>query len=199
MKRKRRVHVVFAALFSVLVCVCFVACNMVKVMPLEGILEFTDVYDPDATVCIPAAYTGKDGNIEGLYRIDGRTMGSKTLKERVSLHPSSGMVISPKWHSDNGFQQHVLVKDGRVRRFRDKRMFRRRALCSDASNPGKLYIIESRCPMTMNGFARVLSRHSTDAVNLDMGRWGYGWIGRKKLMRWAAPMKDKQTNWIVVK
>jgi len=33
----------------------------VKVMPLTGKVEFTDTYDPEASVCIPAAYTGPDG------------------------------------------------------------------------------------------------------------------------------------------
>ena len=37
-------------------------------------------------VCIPAAYTGTDGRIEGQYRIDGMTRGFQALKERVSLH-----------------------------------------------------------------------------------------------------------------
>ena len=37
-------------------------------------------------VCIPAAYTGTYGRIEGQYRIDGMTRGAQALKERVSLH-----------------------------------------------------------------------------------------------------------------
>ena len=197
--RSRRRYIVISIILLVLVGrACLHYINPIKSFPIEGKLVFTDKYDPDAKVCIPAAYTGTNGKIEGQYRINGITKGGKGLKERVSLHPTKGIVISTQWQSANGFQQHVLVKDGKVRSFRDKRRFRRRALCNDASNPDSLFIIESRCRMTMNEFAAVLSKHSTNAVNLDMGRWGYGWNDKRKLSRWAAPFKSWQTNWIVI-
>lgn len=197
--RSRRRYIVISIILLVLVGhACLHYINPIKSFPIEGKLVFTDKYDPDATVCIPAAYTGTDGKIEGQYRINGVTKGEKGLKERVSLHPTKGIVISTQWQSANGFQQHVLVKDGKVRCFRDKRRFRRRALCNDASNPDSLFIIESKCRMTMNEFADILSKHSTNAINLDMGRWGYGWNDKRKLSRWAAPFKSWQTNWIVI-
>ena len=169
----------------------------VEVTPIQGNLEFTDKYQPDATVCIPSAYTDGDGKIVGQYRINNRSYGSKVFKERVSLHPSKGLVISSDWTSANGFQQHVLVKNGKVRSFKDKRKFRRRALCSDDSKPGSYLIIESTRRMTMNEFSAEVAKHSNNAVNLDMGRWGYGWIGEKKLSRWTRIYKNWQTNWIV--
>lgn len=197
--RSRRRYIVISIILLVLVGrACLHYINPIKSFPIEGKLVFTDKYDPDAKVCIPAAYTGTDEKIEGQYRINGVTKGEKRLKERVSLHPTKGIVISTQWQSANGFQQHILVKDGKVRSFRDKCRFRRRALCNDASNPDSLFIIESRCRMTMNEFAAVLSKHSTNAVNLDMGRWGYGWNDKRKLSRWAAPFKSWQTNWIVI-
>ena len=101
--------------------------------------------------------------------------------------------------SGNGFQQHVLVKNGQVRHFRDKRRFRRRALCSDDSSPGSLLIIESTRKMTLNEFATEVAKHSNNAVNLDMGRWGYGWIGNKVHSSWAIIFKHWQTNWIICK
>ena len=197
--RPRKRYIVISIVLLVLVGrSCLHSINPIRSLPIEGKLLFTDKYNPDAKICIPAAYTGTDGKIEGQYRINGITKGGKGLKERVSLHPTKGIVISTQWQSANGFQQHVLVKDGKVRSFRDKRRFRRRALCNDASNPDSLFIIESRCRMTMNEFAAVLSKHSTNAVNLDMGRWGYGWNDNRNLSRWAAPFKSWQTNWIVI-
>jgi len=197
--RPRKRYIVISIVLLVLVGrSCLHSINPIRSLPIEGKLLFTDKYNPDAKICIPAAYTGTDGKIEGQYRINGITKGGKGLKERVSLHPTKGIVISTQWQSANGFQQHVLVKDGKVRSFRDERRFRRRALCNDASNPDSLFIIESRCRMTMNEFAAVLSKHSTNAVNLDMGRWGYGWNDKRKLSRWAAPFKSWQTNWIVI-
>ena len=197
--RSRKRYVIFSIILLVLVGRAGMHhIKPVRSFPIEGNLIFTDKYDPDAKVCIPAAYTGTDGKIEGLYRINGVTRGGKTIKELISLHPTKGIVISTQWQSANGFQQHVLVKGGEVRRFKDKRRFRRRALCNDASNPDSLFIIESKSRMTMNEFAEILSQHSTNAVNLDMGRWGYGWNDKRKLTRWAAPFKGWQTNWIVI-
>lgn len=98
--------------------------NTVRNLLIEGELVFTDKFDPNAKVCIPAAYTGSDGKIEGLYLINGVSKGGKSLKERVSLHPTKGIVISTQWQSSNGFQQHVLVKKGNVR-FNEKSKFHR--------------------------------------------------------------------------
>ena len=171
----------------------------VKVTHIKGQVQFTDKYMPDVFMCIPAAYTDLDGKIEGQYRINGKTCGTKSRIERVSLHPTKGLVISKGWVSDNGFQQHVLVKNGKVRHFMDKRRFRRRALCSDDSATGTFLIIESTRKMTMNEFTAEVARYSKNAVNLDMGRWGYGWIENKIHSPWAIVFKHWQTNWIVCK
>ena len=51
----------------------------------------------------------------------------------------------------------------------------------------------------MNEFAAEVARYSKNAVNLDMGRWGYGWIENKIHSPWAIVFKHWQTNWIVCK
>ena len=66
-------------------------------------LVFMNQYDKDALMMIPAAYTNEDGTIQGEYRIDGKTYGTPSRKERISLHPTRGIIISGSWHSDNGF------------------------------------------------------------------------------------------------
>ena len=174
-------------------------CDKLKIIPIEGKLGFSDTYIPDASLCIPAAYTGLNDNIEGVYRINGSTYGSQSLKDRVSIHPQKGLLISTKWLAETGFQQHVLVKNGRARHFRDERRFRRRALCCGKEDPGQLFIVQTRDKMTMNEFAAEVSKLSWNAVNLDMGRWGYGWAGKKILSPWAIVFKHWQTNWIVCK
>ncbi len=174
-------------------------CDKLKIIPIEGQLGFTDTYIPDASLCIPAAYTGYNDDIEGEYRINGKTYGQQTLKERVSIHPQKGLLISKEWQADVGFQQHVLVKNGKVRSFKDQRRFRRRALCCNKEEPNKLFIIQSRDKMTMNEFAAEVSKYSCNAVNLDMGRWGYGWAGENILSPWAIVFKHWQTNWIYCK
>ena len=174
-------------------------CDKLKIIPIEGQLGFTDTYISDASLCIPAAYTGYNDNIEGEYRINGKTYGQQSLKERISIHPQKGLLISQEWLADTGFQQHVLVKNGKVRRFKDQRRFRRRALCCNKEEPNKLFIIQSRDKMTMNEFAAEVSKYSYNAVNLDMGRWGYGWAGENILSPWAIVFKKWQTNWIYCK
>ena len=174
-------------------------CDKLKIIPIEGKLCFTDTYIQDAALCIPAAYTGYNDNIEGEYRINGKTYGQQSLKERISIHPQKGLLISQEWLADTGFQQHVLVKNGRVRRFKDQRRFRRRALCCNKEEPNKLFIIQSRDKMTMNEFVAEVSKYSWNAVNLDMGRWGYGWAGENILSPWAIVFKHWQTNWIYCK
>ena len=162
-------------------------------------LIFTSQYDKDALLMIPAAYTNEDGTIQGEYRIDGKIYGTPSRKERISLHPVKGIVISGSWHSDNGFQQTVLVKNGRARMHDDSRKRIRRALCNESKDGCLLMIVESATPMTLSDFAKELSKICYTAVNLDTGNYGYGWYGKMKFSRWSYYNKGKQTNWICIK
>ena len=162
-------------------------------------LIFTNKYDKDALLMIPAAYTNEDGTIQGEYRIDGKTYGTPSRKERISLHPVKGIVISGSWHSDNGFQQTVLVKNGKERMHDDNRKRIRRALCNESKDGCLLMIVESATPMTLSDFAKELSKICYTAVNLDTGNYGYGWYGKMKFSRWAYYNKGRQTNWICIK
>lgn len=64
-----------AGLVCAVLAVRFVlVCREPEVIPIEiGEVHFTDKYNPEARLLIPAAYTGEDGTIEGEYRIDGKT------------------------------------------------------------------------------------------------------------------------------
>lgn len=159
-------------------------------------LLFTDKYDSKATLMIPAAYTNPDGTIQGEYRIAGKTYGTPSRKERISLHPQKGLVISGKWQSDYGFQQTVLIKNGKIRKHDDTKKRFRRALCTV---DGQLAILQSKIPQTLNAFSQSLSRYCDNAVNLDTGDFGYGWYGRVRFSRWAFYNKRKQTNWIYIR
>ena len=178
-----------------------VAASRIKVhiVHVPPTIEFTNEYNPDAYMCFPAAYTGLDGSILGEYRINGKTFGNKNFKERVSLHPAKGLIIHSRWRADNGFQQHVLVKDRAARKFTDTRKCFRRALCNEVAGSNTPLIIMSLYPMTLSEFAKELSRHCDCAVNLDMGDYGYGWKGKIKYSLWAYYNKDSQTNWICIK
>ena len=186
----------------ILVCHVFLAYDSgLEVFPIEdsGRLRFTDQYDPEALLMIPAAYTGKDGKIEGEYRINGEVFGTPSRKERISLHPTRGIVISGSWHSGNGFQQTVLVKNGRPRMHEDARKRFRRALCNESKTGCSLMIVESSVPMTLSDFAQDLSNICWSAVNLDMGDYGYGWYGDIRFSRWAYCNRGRQTNLLCIK
>lgn len=197
--KKRRALIIVAMAFGILCLMHILICIMVPVtmvrVPTD--IKFTDEYNPEAYLCLPAAYTSTDGKIEGSYRINGKTKGSKCLKEYVSIHPSKGLIIGNKWYSNNGFQQHILVKGYKARKFKDERKRYRRALCCETSDSPSYLIIESTYPMTLSDFAQEISHYCYNAVNLDMGDYGYGWIGKNKHTRWAKYNRDKQTSWIV--
>ena len=185
---------------SVTIClVCIIICKNVPVtvVSIPADIHFTNEYNPDAYLCLPAAYTTACGEIEGQYRIDGTTQGEKTLKEYISIHPTYGLEIGPKWCSDNGSQQHVLVKNHNARHFKDTRKRYRRALCNKSKSTRSYLIIESTYPMTLTEFAEHVSRHNYNAVNLDMGEYGYGWIGKSARSRWAKYYRKHQTSWII--
>lgn len=162
-----------------------------------GNVKFTNSFDKSVYMCFPAAYTNDDGTIQGEYRIDGITYGKPSRKEKISIHPTKGLIISGKWYSNNGFQQTVLVKKYKPRKFTDSRKRIRRALCNEGENSNSLIIIQSIYPMTLTEFAQEVSKYSYNAVNLDTGSFGYGWNGKYKYSLWAWFNKGKQTNWII--
>ena len=50
--------------------------------------------------------------------------------------------------------------------------------------------------MTLTDFAAECVKVSSNAVYLDMGKYGYGYIGNRILSPWALYARNKQTNWI---
>lgn len=156
-------------------------------------IKFSDNYSKES-IRIPAAFTTIEGNIEGEYRINGQTLGSPKLKERISICANKGIIIDQKWHSDNGFQQLILVKNSKARTFKDIRKCYRRALVYHNSS---YFIIESTYPMTLTKFAKLLLPYSTQAVNLDMGDYSFAKINNKISNLWAIYNYKKQSNWII--
>ena len=52
--------------------------------------------------------------------------------------------------------------------------------------------------MTLNQFSESIQKYCTNAVNLDMGDYGYGWYKKKKFSWWAFYNRKKQTNWLYI-
>lgn len=194
---KKIIYSILGTIF-IIVAICFgIVAEEPTVIPIHtNELLFTTTFDSSATLLIPAAYTNEDGTIVGEYRIAGKTYGTPTRKERISLHPTKGLIISGQWHSDYGFQQTVLVKNRKIRYYDDDKKAFRRAL---ATVDGQLCILTSCIPMTLNQFSESIHKYCSNAVNLDMGDYGYGWYKRIKFSRLFKYNQDKQTNWIYIK
>ena len=139
----------------------------------KGELKWSLTRPQNAKMCIPAAFTRTDGKIWGAYRYDGKTyQANKRLITKVSLKDDM-FYISKKWLSDNGFQQYPLVYNSKPMKSYDSRKTIRRALCKDKNGA---FILESNYPMTLSDFALECSKRSTNAVYLDMGEYGFGYI-----------------------
>lgn len=157
-------------------------------------IQFTTTFDSSATLLIPAAYT-ENNKPQGEYRIAGVTYGSPVRKERISI-TSIGLIISGSWYSDYGFQQTVLIKNHKIRYHNDSKYAFRRAL---ATVDGQLTILQSKIPMTLNQFSESIHPYCLNAVNLDMGNYGYGWYKNIKFSQLFKYNQDKQTNWLYIK
>lgn len=155
---------------------------------------FTTTFDSTATLLIPAAYS-QSSQPQGEYRIAGKTYGSPVRKERISI-TSKGLVISGTWQSDYGFQQTVLIKNSKIRYHDDNKFAFRRAL---ATVDGQLTILQSKIPMTLNQFSESIHPICSNAVNLDMGDYGYGWYKNIKFSQFFKYNQNKQTNWLYIK
>lgn len=176
--------------------------SVVKIDLPEGKLCWATERPSKARFCVPAAYTDK-GHVLGDYRFGGKTYhgSGSALKHYVSL-ADSVFYVDKKWHTDLGFQQHPLVVDGVPIKFgRDgnRRRFRR-ALCKNSHG---MFVMQSNFPVTLTDFAIKCSRYASNAVNLDMGNYAYGythvWDVAVPLTPFMWFNRENQTNWLFVK
>lgn len=155
----------------------------VKVITLpEGDLQWSTTRPESARFCVPASFSTKEGKVIDKYKY-------------VASLTKDTFVLTTNHKARNSFSQFVLVKGGEAFRFRDTRKFVRRALCK---KDGKTFIIQSRFRVTLGQFAEDCAEYSTDAINLDMGSYGYGRCGRRILAPWAIFWKNRQTNWLYI-
>lgn len=194
---KKLIKIVLFCIITVFI-VSFCSLKEIKLYTLpEGNLYWTKTYNKNVKVCIPAAFTSKSNTVEGEYILNEKIY-NKNNKQKVSLVEDS-FIIANDWKSNTGFQQIILVKNSKVAQFTDSRKFIRRALCKKEN---KTFILESTYPMTLSKFSKLCAIYVTDAVYLDCGNFGYGWIKynnyTKYLFPWAFFTKNKQTNWLCI-
>lgn len=62
-----------------------------------------------------------------------------------------------------------------------------------------VFLIQSHTRMTLTDFAAACAPLASNAVYLDMGEYGYGYIDHRILSPWAYFKRRKQSNWICVR
>ena len=149
--------------------------------------ERPDVADTNIVVCVPAAFSDKNGIVGHYSTGNGRT--GTTDYRYTTIH------LDGKTH----FQQASLTKNRNPKIYSDQRRRYRRALCL---KNGRYSIVHSKRPVTLTDFSRQLT--DCDKVwNLDMGTYAYGWYrdecGLHRLGVSTFWNRHKQTNWIVIK
>ena len=166
----------------------------------KGELKWSKTKPVDAKLCVPAAFSTAKNYVVGSHKINGKSYGkNRAYCTKVSLIDGT-FVTNKQWKSDNGFQQILLVKNNVPVKFKGSvKKCIRRALCKDKN---KTFLIESNYPMTMTTFAKYCSKHCSDAVYLDMGEYGYGYIKNglftRPLYIWGYFTRHKQTNWLYI-
>lgn len=193
----KKILLIFIILF---ICInCFKIYNKITIINLpKGELQWSNKKPQNAKLCIPAAFSSTKNTIVGVYKINGISYGYDK-KYKVSLVDDT-FIIDRSWQSDNGFQQIILVKDSIPIKFKKStKKCIRRALCK---NNNSTFLIESNYPMTMNFFANYCSKYCSDAIYLDMGEYGYGYIKKEFIKKHLYPLsyftKNKQTNWLYI-
>jgi len=183
-----------------------------------------DRNDTAIKLCIPAAFTSTTkGQIDGLFVINGHRYlldtlhrkykgeiwgGLSIINDEIAIYNTDDrkltMQIADSIAKIGGdfFEQFLLVQDGKVKTFNYERLnapYIRRALA--LSYDGKWNIIESKESLGLNSFAeQLISFHVSDAIYLDMGSYGEGWIrDENNQIKTITPGSNShnQTSWLI--
>jgi hypothetical protein len=185
-------------------------------------LKRPDIKDPNTVLCIAGAYTDlQNYTVDGLYIDNGKVYNKNKVNHSLGgaikiingeceifptrkgqlLNDSLINIITAK--KGSLFQQIQMVEKGTAAKYKDKKLFQRRAIVKFKGN--KTAVIECFEHITLTAFTKDLVEFGVvDALYTDMGSWDEGWykapasgkiitIGRMKMQT------DKQCNWVVFK
>lgn len=181
-----------------------------------------DKTDNNIFLCFAGAFTDLQNlSIDGLYIDNGKVVNRnkinhslggaiKIINGECEIFPTNkgkilndsliDLVVSKK---GSLFQQIQMVENGGGAKYKDVKLFQRRAIVKLKGN--KTAMIESYENITLATFTTdLLELGAQDALYVDMGAWDEGWyknptdnkiitIGRMKTQT------DKQCNWVVFK
>lgn len=172
--------------------------------------------DESIHMCIPAAFTElANDRVQGSFSDNGTepypsrhnpTVGGVCIIEdgKMRLLTKDEAAQDADFQSNttcDHFQQILIVKDGKPEKFKDKKMFQRRALV--LMSDGTQAIIECEQPASLAQFSYDLCELGADrALYTDMGAWDEGWYRYGNGVMSIGRMKsatERQSNWVVLK
>lgn len=183
-------------------------------------LKRPDKNDKNILICIPAAYTDLQSYfVDGLYIDNGKVYNKnkvnhslggaiKIINGNCEIFPTQkgkllndsliNLIVSKK---GSLFQQIQMVEKGVGAKYKDTKLFQRRAIVKLKGN--KTAVIESYEHITLTAFTKdLLELGAVDAIYTDMGAWDEGWYRQDNKLITIGRMKsqtDKQCNWVVFK
>lgn len=176
--------------------------------------------DKNVLLCLPAAFTMRNGKIGGIYISDGKVFNkgmvdrglggaAKMIGSRLEIFPTEyGKLLTDDLLNDvakqNGtlFQQFQAVEGGTPAKFKDRSYFQRRGIA--VLKDGSIAIVESVDSITLTTFAEDAAALGVrDLLYTDMGAWSEGWVRNPKNgdilpIGNDRGMTDRQTNWVIV-
>jgi hypothetical protein len=178
--------------------------------------------DKNIVLCIPGAFTDLQTiKADGLFIDNGtvynkekinHTLGGaiKIINGECEIFPSQkgkllndsliDIVIKQK---GSLFQQIQLIEKGKAAKYKDTKLFQRRAIVKLKNN--KTTVIESFEHITLTAFTEdLIELGAVDALYTDMGSWDEGWYRDSKNNKTVTIGRiktetAKQCNWVVFK
>lgn len=177
--------------------------------------------DSDIVFCIPAAFTGHDNKIDGVFICNGAIGNGNRINHELGgamviengqgklLATNKGATLTQQFlesvqKSKNSlFQQFLIVHNGNPAVFRDQSKFQRRAI--GLTKQGTFKIFESDKAITFSTFnADLAALEVKEALYFDMGAWDEGWYrhattGKTITIGLDRSKTHRQSNWLVMK
>ncbi len=177
--------------------------------------------DNDIVFCIPAAFTGHDNKIDGVFICNGAIGNGNAINHELGgamvienghgklLATNKGATLTQQFlesvQKSKGslFQQFLIVHNGNPAVFRDQSKFQRRAI--GLTKQGTFKIFESDKAITFSTFNNDLAALGvTEALYFDMGAWDEGWYrhattGKTITIGLDKSQTHRQSNWLVLK
>lgn len=177
--------------------------------------------DSDIVLCIPAAFTGHDNKIDGVFICNGAIGNGNRINHELGgamviengqgklLATNKGATLTQQFlesvQKSKGslFQQFLIVHNGNPAVFRDQSKFQRRAI--GLTKQGTFKIFESDKAIAFSTFNTDLAALKVkEALYFDMGAWDEGWYrhattGKTITIGLDRSKTHRQSNWLVMK